>query len=268
MVPQLAAREVEHVERHRQFAARPVVGQHEGGGFRRGILRAGHAEAARLQALHHLEHQLRGRGIVQHVPGPEAQGVAALAELRDGEAHRAAAIVAEVIGEIVVQVVGAGRRSVDDQLQVVADAAARGVDAAVVVELCHEVGRLVHLVAVGKRAAVQVAVDAGADGVGLRPAAGGQREAALLAVGGRRAVAAQGVERHQAAALGVADVLGHGEGQPEAPCADAVGAAVEHLRAVTVDERLVGPVGTGVVQLAGDGLLGIPDGGGHHAAEP
>lgn len=46
-----------------------------------------------------------------------------------------------------------------------ADAAARGVDAALIVELSKEIGRGVDLVAIAERTGVEVAEDGGADGV-------------------------------------------------------------------------------------------------------
>ena len=76
-------------------------------------------------------------------------------------AQLAAGIAAKVELEVLVQRVGLVHITVDDQLQVVADAAACCIDAVLVSQFCHEVWRAVHVAAIGECCTVQITVDAG-----------------------------------------------------------------------------------------------------------
>ena len=89
-----------------------------------GVVLAGDVQTIGLQTLHHFEVELCRRGVVQHVPRTEQQLMLAVVELRDAEAYRTVPVVAELIREIAVQVIGLRHVSVDDQFQVVSDAAA------------------------------------------------------------------------------------------------------------------------------------------------
>ena len=88
------------------------------------------------------------------------------AQLGYAKADATTAVVAKVVLKIVVQVVSLVHVAVDNQLQVVTDAATRGVDTAVVVKLGYKVRRGVYLAAVLKVFRVQVAVNRWTDGVG------------------------------------------------------------------------------------------------------
>ena len=87
------------------------------------------------------------------------------AQLGYAKADATAAVVAKVVLKIVVQVVSLVHVAVDNQLQVVTDAAARSVDTAVVVKLGYKVWRGVYLAAVLKVFRVQVAVNRRANGI-------------------------------------------------------------------------------------------------------
>ena len=123
MRPQLATCRVEDLQLYIEHRAGTVVGDDEGGGTTGRITRAVDTDAAWL-TLDHLEGEFRCRGVVQHVPRLEEQLVPALREFGNAVFCDTAAVVAEVIGEIAVQIVGPCHLTVDDQLQIVADAAA------------------------------------------------------------------------------------------------------------------------------------------------
>ncbi len=148
-----------------------------------------------------------------------------------------------------------------------ADAAARGVDAALIVELSKEIGRGVDLVAIGERAGVEVAEDGGADGVVDGNLAVGEIEVVRQAMGRLRLVIIDGIERHQTTAIGIADILGDGKGEVEHTLTHAVGSLIERLRAVFIDEGGLSTLRRGVVEFADDGLLSIADGGRHDTLE-
>ena len=87
------------------------------------------------------------------------------AQLGYAKADATTAVVAKVVLKIVVQIVGLVHIAVDNQLQVVTDAATRGVDTAVVVEFGYKVRRGVYLAAVLKVFRVQVAVNRWTNGI-------------------------------------------------------------------------------------------------------
>ena len=88
-----------------------------------------------------------------------------LREFRDAETDCATAIIAKVETEVIIEVIGLREFTIDDQFEVVADAATRDVDTTLVVEFCEEIGRGIDLIAIGERTGVQVTVDRGSDGV-------------------------------------------------------------------------------------------------------
>ena len=67
---------------------------------------------------------------------------------------------------MVVEVVGLLRFAVDNECQVVANAAARDVDAIAIVERCHKHWRGIYTIARPKRGVVEVASDGGSDAIG------------------------------------------------------------------------------------------------------
>ena len=231
------------------------------------ILRADHIETARLQIADHVEDELSHRRVVHHVPGTEEQPVLPVTELRNTEAHTATAIVAEVVGEVVIQVVRLRTVVVDHELQIVSNTVARGVDTTLVVEFCHEIRRGVHLITVGKGLRVQITVDGGTYRVVLDHLTAVEHETVVLTMQGDGLLVVDGIETHQAVAIRIADILGYGEGKAELAAHDAVRALIERLRTILVDERRLGTVSTVVVQLTGDGLLRIPHGSRQHAIE-
>ena len=107
--------------------------QHERRTLRGWILRADHVETSCPKIVYNIEYEFCNRRVVQHIPGTEEQSVLAVAELRNAEADASTAIVAEVVGEIVIQIIGLRTVIVDDEFQIVPDATARGIDAAVVI---------------------------------------------------------------------------------------------------------------------------------------
>ena len=181
-----------------------------------------------------------------------------LAEFGDAEANGATAIVAKVVGEIVVEVISPREFAIDDEFQVVADTTARGIDTTLVVEFGHEVRRAVHLVAVGEGLGIQIAVDVRTNGVCMHATASREHKTAVLTVGRQRLVIVQGIQRHESIAIRIADILGNGKGDVEPASDNTIGPTIERLRTVFVDKRLIGPVRTRIVQLTGDGFLGIP----------
>ena len=176
----------------------------------------------------------------------------------------ATGIGTKVEGEVVVEGVGLCHVAVDDELQVVADAAAGGVDAVFICDLCHEVGRGVDLASVDKLGRVEVAVDGWAYGVGGHLASG-YGEAVEGAVGLALAGIVYGVEVDESGAIGVGYVFGHGKGEGEAACPDAVGTMVDDAFAVIIGEGFLGL--SLIVLLAGHQFAHIAHGGCHHSVE-
>ncbi len=148
-----------------------------------------------------------------------------------------------------------------------ADAVARRVDAVLVVQFCHEVGRGVHVAAVDERRGVQVAVDAGADAVVACCRTASHEEAVVGAVSHQLAVVGHGMHVDESRGIGVVDVHRHGKRNLKPSVAHAVAAVEEGLRAVGIGEGRLRTVFVGVVQFADDGLLGVAHGSIHDAAE-
>ena len=144
---------------------------------------------------------------------------------------------------------------------------ARGVDTTVVIELRHEIGRGIHPSTIRKRRTVQITIDTRTDGVVHRSTAAVEDKAVALAVCLRLLIAVDGIEGHQSRTLGIADILGHGEGKRKLSVAHAVGTVIERLRTVVIDEGRISTLAGGIAQSTGDGLLGIADGSGHHTSE-
>ena len=122
---ELTACNVEHLHQHVHLRTCHTLGDNERSPIPGGVLRADDVQIAGGYVVRHHERETGNGRVVQHVPCTELQGVGAVGECRYAEADRTAAIVTKVKGEIVVEVIGLRRFSVDDELEVVADAAAR-----------------------------------------------------------------------------------------------------------------------------------------------
>ena len=186
----------------------------------------------------------------------------------DAEAHLSFRVAAEVVLEIVVHAIGRRHLSVDDQLQVVADAAPRSVDAVLVVQQCHEVRRLVHCVAIREVLAVQVTVDAGPCLAArlLRLSVEHQTARASAGLGGL--VAIHGIHVDECIVVRVADILGYGEGKRELTRLHLVAAVEQRVLSVVVDEGRLSTVTRGVVQSANDLFCDVAHYCCHGAVEP
>ena len=183
-------------------------------------------------------------------------------EFRQTVVDAAAAVVAEVELEIVVQHIGACHLSVDCQFQVMTYAAVGDVDAVLIVEFGMEHGRGVHRTAVDEGAAVQVAIDAGAYAVVSRLRARLHGETGTIAMGRAALVGADGIESDESAAIAITDILRQHETQGELPVAHAVAAGIQDVGTVGIGE---GRRGLGlIVQTAGNLLSNIAHGDGHH----
>ena len=191
----------------------------------------------------------------------------AVAELRNAEADASTAIVAKVVGEIVIQIVGLRTVIVDDKFQIMSDATARGIDAAVVIKLSHEIGGGIHLITVGEGLRVQITVDGRTYRIILNHLTAIEHETVVLAMQGGGLLVVDGIERHLSVAVGIADIHRHSKGEVEHAVDDTVRTLIERLRAILIDEGLFCAVSTVVVLLTGDRLLRIPHRSCHHAAE-
>lgn len=166
VVPQGAAYEVEDADFYRQGGAYLVVFDAELRVVSRRIFGQLHADEVGFQVAVDDEVERGDRRIILHIPRAELQSVAAFAELGQLKSHRSRGVAADVELEMVVEVVGLLRFAVDNECQVVANAAARDVDAVAIVERCHEHWRGIHATARPKRGVVEVASDGGADAIG------------------------------------------------------------------------------------------------------
>ena len=186
-------------------------------------------------------------------------------ECRQTVVDAAAAVVAEVELEIVVQHIGACHLSVDCQFQVMTYAAVGDVDAVLIVEFGMEHGRGVHRTAVDEGAAVQVAIDAGTYAVVSRLASGLHGETRGVAMGRAAFVGADGIEGDESGAIAIADILRQHETQGELPVPDTVAAGVQDVGTVGIGEgrRSLSLI----VQTAGNLLLYVAHGDGHHPTE-
>ena len=84
-------------------------------------------------------------------------------------------------------------------------------------------------------------------------------------MGCQRLVAGHGIERHQSATVGIADILWNGKGDAEPAFGHVVGSTEERLGAVFIHKGLIGL--RCVVLSAGNRLFGISYRQCHHAAE-
>ena len=183
------------------------------------------------------------RRIVLHIPRAELQSVAAFAELGQLESHRSRGVAADVELEMVVEVVGLLRFAVDNECQVVANAAARDVDAVAIVERCHEHWRGVHTVARPKGGGVEVASGGGSDAIG-----GGYRRTAygeLLRLPiHREPLAVVGGEKgDETLPVAVANVAWNSKGKSKFSGANAVRSCENHRLTVGVLKGSVGLCG-------------------------
>ena len=165
VVPQGAAYKVEDADFYRQGGAYPVVFDAELRMVLRRIFGQLHADEVGLHVAVDNEVERGDRRIVVHIPRAELQSVAAFAELGQPESHRSRGVAADVEPEMVVEVVGLLRFAVDNECQVVPNAAARDVDAVAIVERCHKHWRGVHATSRPKRGVVEVASDGGSDAI-------------------------------------------------------------------------------------------------------
>ena len=237
----------------------------ERGAFACRVLRTADAEEAGSQSANDVEGQFGRRRIVQDVPCTENQFVLTGFQFRYIIIGGTCGIAAEVEFEVLVEHIGAFHASVDDQLQIVADAVARRVDAVLVGHLSHEVGSRIDVAAVGERWRVEIAVNGGSDGVVDQCGGATDEEAVAFAVGAHRVVVVDCISRDKAGLIGVVDVLRNGTGECEAPVSYTVGTGEKRLRAVLIDEWLLG-LGL-VVHLADDGLQIVAYGYGNDAVE-
>ena len=83
-------------------------------------------------------------------------------------------------------------------------------------------------------------------------------------MGFRVLAAVHGIEGHQTRSLGIADILGYGEGQRELSVSHAVGTVIKDLCTVIIDKCRIGTLTGSIIQPASDSLLSIADGSRHH----
>ena len=186
-------------------------------------------------------------------------------QFRDAEAHRPVAEVAEVVGEILVEVVCAVHLTVDDQFQVMTDAIARCIDAILIGEACIEERCGIDGTAIDERLAVQIAIDRRPHPIVRCLLAATHGEVGILTVSLQCLVAVDGIDLQQVLVCGIADVLGYSEGDAETAVGNAVATCINDVGTVSERERLRGLVG--IVHLADNGLLDIEYGDGSHPVE-
>ena len=209
-LPKQTTREVRHLDGELTGAARTVVGEHElGGGAGGVIVETELGEAHALGGIHD-EGECLAAGVVEHVPGAEGQLVLAGVEGRDTEGDGAAAVVADIADEIVVEVVGAGGLIVDDEFEVVPYPIAGVVDTTLVLELCHEEGRSSDDTAVLELIVAEYGKDLGADGVVEVWLGTSEEEVVAVAIGLGAAVVGDSIEEYASRGLAVFDVEGYG----------------------------------------------------------
>ena len=107
VLPEVMARHIEDVENDIHIAANAVVDNSESCGRRGRVVGTLHVEEGGGCVFRHLEIQLAGGGVVQHVPSTELQAMRPFAEFRNAEANQAFGVAAKVILEIVVERIGA-----------------------------------------------------------------------------------------------------------------------------------------------------------------
>ena len=209
-LPEQAPREVRHLDGELAGAARTVVGEHELGGGAGGVIAETELGEAHALGGIHDEGERLAAGVVEHIPGAEGQLVLAGVEGRDTEGDGAAAVVADIADEIVVEVVGAGGLIIDDEFEVVPYPIAGVVDAALVLELCHEEGRSSDDTAVLELIVAEHCEDLGADGVVEVWLGTSEEKVVAVAVGLGAAVVGDSIEEYASGGLAVFDVEGYG----------------------------------------------------------
>ena len=237
----------------------------EGRRRRSRILRCRHAEAVGLQCLDDIKRQFCRRRVVQHVPGTQQQTVLTIVKLGQAEAHATTAVVAKVVAEVAVQVIGLRHLAVDNQLDIMADAAARGIDAVLVRQLCIEIRCGVNVASVRELRTVQVAPDIRSDAVVGCQRIAGHGEGLTVSMSLNTFVVADGIGFHHARTIGIADILRQRKGQHKPPVAYAVATTVKGVETVAEAEGRVNLLGT--VHATSDELLHILHSQGHHAIE-
>ena len=111
------------------------------------------------------ELQLGRGGVVEHIPRTEQQLMGAIAECGQGVAHMTGAIVAKVILERIVEVVGHVHIAVNDEFEVMANTTTCHVDTILVGELSIEIGSGIDGAAIHEVLAVQIAIDRRTDAI-------------------------------------------------------------------------------------------------------
>lgn len=169
----------------------------------------------------------------------------------------------EIIGKIVIQHVGFRHIPIDNQFQVVTNTRTRGIDTVFIADLRHEVRRAVHIAAIHERRAVQVAIDAGTDGIVAHVFGSSHDEVGGIAIGHHVVDAIHGINIDHTLLVGVADVFRHGKREAERAGLHTVRSIEERLRAVIIDKGLIG-ISRGI-HFTGNQLLGITNRGCHPA---
>ena len=206
MSPQLASIHIEDGNLNLNLSAREVVVDDEGSLRRGGIVGATDALDGRFQSFDDLEVEHGGGSIIQHIPRTEAQLMRALGEFRQRIPGRTAGISAEVEREVLIEVESQVRVSIDAKLQVVPHTAARGVDAILVRDVGHEIGRGIDASPIDKRGCIEVAVDRRSNTVVAHRLRTIDEEAVLGTMGQLRMVVADSIDIDESATTGVVDI--------------------------------------------------------------
>ena len=145
------------------------------------------------------------------------------------------------------------------------NARARGVDSVFIADLRHEVRRAVHIAAIHERWAVQVAIDAGTDGIVAHVFGSSHDEVGGIAIGHHVVDAIHGIDIDHTLLVGVADVFRHSKREVERAGLHTVRSIEERLRAVIIDKGLIG-ISRGI-HFTGNQLLSITNRGCHPTVE-
>ena len=95
---------------------------------------------------------------VEHIPSSEHESVLAHLQFGDVVIGVATRVRPEVVGEVIVKRVSARLLAIDDELHIVSNAVACGVDAVFIHYLCHEVGCAVHFASILERRRIEITV--------------------------------------------------------------------------------------------------------------
>ena len=153
-------------------------------------------------------------------------------------AYRSRSIAAKVVLEIIVQRISLRHVSINNQLQVMTDAATCCIDAILVVQLSHEVRRRIDATSIDKRLTIQIAIDIRSRSIVWKRSRTAHLHLIANTAGLHSLIVADGIEVDESVCIGIADILRNSKSQRESSVLHRIITIEEHVLTVVVHKGI------------------------------